>query len=60
MDNAAPAQDNKATGWFSEAKYRRGASTCRNEARATRWYKRQFARCARRNDRRELMTRIAE
>jgi len=55
---AAPVMDHTAAGWHSEIKYRIGGpgpnSTCRNEARAWAWLKKQAARSARRNSRRDL------
>jgi len=56
---AAPVLDHAAAGWHSEAKYllNKGSSTTRREARKVAWLKRQIARSARRNSRRELRSR---
>lgn len=58
---AAPALNHAASGWYSEIKYRTGGAgpntSCRNEARAWAWLKKQAARSARRNSRRELRSR---
>lgn len=56
MSNAAaPALDHAAGGWYSEAKYQLNSKTStRREARKVAWLKRQVARSARRNSRRDL------
>ena len=52
--------DHAAAGWRSNACYRKGQNTCRNETKSAKWLKRQVNKAARRAAKADIAMRLGD